>query len=242
MTSSEFSLLIVGGCVSRDTVDPLLGENFELKRYVARQSLISAGTDATQLVPNVNLSSPFQRRMLEADIEGSLFRDVDENAAVDLVLWDLNVERLGAWQLDADAFVTDSGEFRSTENYNNITAGVPHIDFGEEDHFRIWKERFFQFKQVLQENGLVDKTILLAPDWALVDETGETVGLFEAVKAGVYNAMYRRYWDFAETHGFEVVRMQDTVADSRHKWGPAPFHYTESVYEKLRKPILEKLT
>ena len=228
--------------MSRDTVDPLLGENFELKRYVARQSLISAGTDATQLVPNVNLSSPFQRRMLEADIEGSLFRDVDENAAVDLVLWDLNVERLGAWQLDADAFVTDSGEFRSTENYNNITAGVPHIDFGEEDHFRIWKERFFQFKQVLQENGLVDKTILLAPDWALVDETGETVGLFEAVKAGVYNAMYRRYWDFAETHGFEVVRMQDTVADSRHKWGPAPFHYTESVYEKLRKPILEKLT
>lgn len=226
--------------MSRDTVDPLLGQTFELKRYVARQSFISAGTNATQLVPNVDLRSQFQRRMLEADIEGSLFLDIHENAIVDLVLWDLNVERLGAWQLDTHTFVTDSGEFRNTENYSNITAGVPHIDFGKEDHFRIWKERFFQFKDVLQENGLVEKTVLLAPDWALVDETGETVGLFEAVKAGAYNAIFRRYWDFAEANGFEVVRMQDTVADSQHKWGPAPFHYTEGVYEEFRKIIMEK--
>ena len=84
------------------------------------------------------------------------------------------------------------------------------------------------------------RQVLLAPDWALVDETGETVGLFEAVKAGAYNAIFRRYWDFAEANGFEVVRMQDTVADSQHKWGPAPFHYTEGVYEEFRKIIMEK--
>ena len=241
MTSPRYSLLIIGGCVSRDTVDPLLGESLELKRYVARQSFISAGTDATKLVPKVDLRSQFQRRMLEADLSGSLFRDVEENSEVDLVLWDLNVERLGAWQFDVDTFVTDSGEFRRMENYSSITTGVPHIDFGEEDHFRIWKERFFQFKEVLQRNGLVEKTLLLAPDWALVDETGETVGLFEAVKAGAYNAIYRRYWDFAEANGFEVLRMQDTVAESHHKWGPAPFHYTEGVYDVFRETIMGKL-
>ena len=120
MTSPKYSLLIVGGCVSRDTVDPLLGESLELKRYVARQSFISAGTDATKLVPKVDLRSQFQRRMLEADLAGSLFRDVEENSDVDLVLWDLNVERLGAWQFDVDAFVTDSGEFRPV-SYTHLT-------------------------------------------------------------------------------------------------------------------------
>ena len=241
MTSQKSSLLIVGGCVSRDTVDPLLGESLELKRYVARQSFISAGTDATKLISNADLPSPFQLRMLKADLEGSLFRDVERYSTVDLVLWDLNVERLGAWQLGANTFVTDSGEFRKTKNYSSLTAGVHHIDFGEEEHFRIWKERFFKFKDVLQKNGLVEKTILLAPDWALVDETGETVGFFEAVKAGAYNAIYRRYWDFAETNGFQVLRMEDTVADSRHKWGPAPFHYTESVYDVFRESVMRKL-
>lgn len=241
MASPKYSLLIVGGCVSRDTVDPLLGEFLELKRYVARQSFISAGTDATKLVPSVDLPSQFQLRMLEADLEGSLFRDVEENSAVDIVLWDLNIERLGAWQLGIDAFVTDSGEFRRTENYSSLTAGVPHIDFGEEEHFRIWSERFFQFKEVLQNNGLVEKTMLLAPDWALVNETGETASLLEAVKAGAYNAIYRRYWDFAEANGIQVVRMEDTVADSHHKWGPAPFHYAESVYDELREVIIGKL-
>ena len=121
MTSPKYSLLIVGGCVSRDTVDPLLGKSLELKRYVARQSFISAGTDATKLVPKVDLRSQFQRRMLEADLEGSLFRDIEENSEVDLVLWDLNVERLGAWQFDVDTFATDSGEFRRMENYSSIT-------------------------------------------------------------------------------------------------------------------------
>lgn len=241
MTAPEYRLLIVGGCVSRDTVDPLIGTTFELKRYVARQSFLSAGTDATKSVPEIHLPSSFQRRMVRADVEGSLFRDLRENSDVDLILWDLNVERLGAWRLGENVFVTDSGEFRKTGSFREVTAGASRINFGEEEHFRIWRERFFQFKDVLGKSGLVQKTLLLAPDWALEDETGETVGLLDAIKAGAYNAMYLRYWDFAEANGFQVLRVQDTIANSHHKWGPAPFHYAESVYDELRTAILERL-
>lgn len=242
MTPSKYSALIVGGCVSRDAIDPLLGETIELKRYVARQSFLSAGTDASNLITSIDLPSQFQRRMVKADIEGSLFRDIRNNAGVDLVLWDLNVERLGVWQLDGGSYITDSGEFRRTGMYDEITAGASRINFGEDEHFQIWQDRFFQFRKLLEENGLLPKTLLLAPDWALVDENGETSGVLEAIKAGVYNAIYQQYWDFAEANGVHTLRLQDTVADSRHKWGPAPFHYAESVYQDIRIAILNKLS
>lgn len=90
-------VFIYGGCTSRDAVDQYADYGLQLHSYIARQSLISAYRPADPaLFDTRGVEGTFLRRMLAGDIVGTLPKHLDENAAeIDLVVWDLMIERVG---------------------------------------------------------------------------------------------------------------------------------------------------
>src|SRR5699024_11175643 len=101
--SSEYASLpapigtmIYGSCVTRDTFE-FLGDDFLLKSYVARQSVISAGTQTSDTLPMLDpIASAFQKRMVEGDLKGNLYETLDTQASqADLLVIDLIDERGG---------------------------------------------------------------------------------------------------------------------------------------------------
>src|SRR5699024_11196696 len=64
---------VYGSCVARDSVDLAGHGRLTVTDYVARQSLISAGQDASERFPTgAQVTSRFQRRMMQADFAGDL--------------------------------------------------------------------------------------------------------------------------------------------------------------------------
>ena len=73
---------VYGSCVARDAVDLAGGGRLAVTDYIARQSLLSAGSDASARFPaDAQVSSPFQRRMMVADFAGDLERRLSRAAA-----------------------------------------------------------------------------------------------------------------------------------------------------------------
>lgn len=232
---------ILGGCVSRDTIDPWLGGKVELVRYIARQSLLSAGSDASGYFPDLELESKFQQRMVEADVTGSLYEDLRNLNELDLLIWDLNVERQGVWKLPDGSVVTNSTEIRKTSSYEQGIEEATHMEFAEGAHQEQWGQAATEFAGFLKSLKLFERTVVFAPEWAREDEQGEVTGKLSGVDADGYNQLFEPYWARLEDEGFDVIRLTDTVADSQHKWGPGPFHYAESVYEQLRGALGERI-
>lgn len=232
---------IFGGCVSRDTIDPWLANGVELVRYIARQSLLSARSDATAYFPELTLESEFQQRMVEADLLGSLFEDIRKLDDLHLLIWDLNVERQGVWRMPDGSIATNSTELRKTPSYEEGVENATHLEFAEDCHQTQWKSAAMNFTALLTSMKLFERTVVLAPEWAQKDEAGKMTGRLSGVDAAGYNELFEPYWTTLEESGLDVIRITDTVADSKHKWGPGPFHYTEPVYEQLRSALWERI-
>ena len=111
-------ITVYGSCVARDAASEMENRGWSVERYIARQSLISAGRPAD--VGDLDLSllaSPFARRSFMSDVVGNLEAQLTAVAArTDLLLWDLTDERLGVLETSPGAFLT-----RSTEA---MTAGL----------------------------------------------------------------------------------------------------------------------
>lgn len=233
-------VVIFGGCVSRDTIDPCIGSSVELVRYIARQSLLSAGSNASHYFPDLTLASDFQQRMVEADVAGALCDDLRKVEDADLLIWDLNVERQGVWRMPDGSIVTNSTELRGVPSYPGAVAKATHIEFAEDVHLASWSKAAHSFFEFLDSIDLLQKTVVLAPEWATHDEYAEPTGLLSGVDASGYNQLFEPYFTLLEEAGMDLVRVTGTVADSRHKWGPGPFHYTEDVYTKIRQTLWER--
>lgn len=127
-TSRLPRVMIYGSCVARDTVEAAAG-SVELVRYVARQSLISVGSDASAHLPTeLGLDSPFQARMVTADFLGSLGADLTEvGKDVDRLLWDLADERHGVYRFRDGTIATRSVETMRSEALLEAEIGRAHV-------------------------------------------------------------------------------------------------------------------
>ena len=232
--------LVHGSCVSRDTFEFLDPKVFELRAYVARQSLISAmGSAAPEPVGLARLESPFQRRMLAGDAASSLPGMLRGLAAeVDLVVLDLFDERLGVFEHLDGSFTTDSVELR-TLGEEGLTAGSMHHRFGSRLHRRLFETALEAFRALLDEISLRDRTVLLAPPWAAANrEAGEPTPSF-GDRAEAMNPVFDHYVA-AAVHALDVpVLGKDvqTYAEPEHRWGSAPFHYDDETYTALASEV-----
>lgn len=235
------STFIWGSCVSRDTFG-YLPEQFTLSRYVARQSLISAGTDATAIQPQLTeLASSFQQRMVRGDLAGDLFSALAAQATTtDVVLIDLVDERGGVIRFDQD-YATKLSEFWGAGGREASRVGE-HVAFGTDEHFSLWSEGARRFVGALREAELLPRTLVLHAPWASAYDTGEDLDIPDwMMRPEAANAAYGRYVSLLRDCGLRVAELPSELAKSSrdHQWGPSPFHYQAAAYEYFAQAIVD---
>lgn len=228
---------IYGSCVARDSVDLAGGDRFEVTDYVARQSLISAGRDASARFPDdAQVSSAFQRRMMEADFAGDLEQRLTVAAeTADVLLWDITDERHGVHVFEDGAVVTRSIDVVAVPEALAAVEKGRHLPFGTDEHFELWATRAHELRDRLVALALFDRVLVLQVPWALVTSDGRETPGSMGTSAFEANEAYRRYYQHLRDLGFRVIELQPlgVIADPEHRWGLAPFHYTQGVYEEI---------
>jgi len=173
--------------------------------------------------------------MLQGDAEGDLARTLEADAAqIDLLLWDLTDERLGVLCSPQGHIVTRSVDLISS----GLIEGLSEwrlVEFGTDEHFTLWDDALKQFLEVLERLRLRRRTLLLAVPWAEQTDDGSPVRSSFGMTPRAANALFERYHRRARERGVAVAAVPpDTVvAASGHRWGPAPFHYTQPTYETV---------
>lgn len=232
-------VFIYGGCTSRDAVDHYPDYDLELHSYIARQSLISAYRPADKaLFDPSGVDGSFQRRMLAGDITGTAPRHLREHATdIDLVVWDMMIERVGVQKVRSGGMVTRNGTPRAAGVPKEALAGS--YVFGTDPHFTQWEWALGKFVETLNSLDLLDRVVVNATPWATHDSSGRPARSESTMTPDWFNPRIVRYWDAAEQHGFKVARVDpiDAVADPGHKWGPAYFHYDSRTYQAQLEAI-----
>lgn len=236
---------VYGSCVARDTVDLAGADRFDVVAYIARQSLLSADHDASGQFPaEVEIDSEFQRRMMAGDFAGNLEERLAEAAPeTDVVLWDLADERHGVHLFEDGSVVTRSIDIVRTPEVLSVIEGARHIPFGTDEHFELWAPRAERLRDVLTELGLFARTVVLRVPWALVTTEGKSTPWSMGTSAREANVAYLRYYERLDELGFRILELQPlgVLADPDHRWGLAPFHYTQDVYEEIVERVLADL-
>lgn len=229
-------VFIAGSCVSRDTVELMDHERYALRAYVARQSLISAYGSPAQAPDLPAELSPFQRRMVQGDVAGDLPRRLRRSAdLVDLVLWDLFDERLGVYALTSGGYVTRTPEIMGTTLHAHLEATARLVALGSEEHLRSWCAAATGWHDLLDELGLADRTLLVAPPWATRSSSGSPVPGSFGLGPEEANRRYAPYLIHVASLGVPVLTVPEhlAVAAADHRWGLAPFHYQPATYQCL---------
>lgn len=236
---------VYGSCVARDAVDLAGADRFDVVTYIARQSLLSADHDASGRFPaEVEIHSEFQRRMMAGDFAGNLEERLAEAAPeTDVVLWDLADERHGVHLFEDGSVVTRSIDIVRTPEVLSVIDGARHLPFGTDEHFELWALRAERLRDVLTELGLFARTVVLRVPWALVTTEGKSTPWSMGTSAREANVAYLRYYERLEELGFRILELQPlgVLADPDHRWGLAPFHYTQDVYEEIVERVLADL-
>ncbi|MCX7542898.1 DUF6270 domain-containing protein [Corynebacterium sp. P5848] len=239
MNKETKKILVYGSCVARDTTELLIEQGWSVTKYVARQSLISAGTKVDvsllDLPPDI---SPFNSRIIREDAQGNLYNTLQASLdQIDIVIWDIVPERLGVYSFPNGGYVSKTIEKLQAagDSWHPSTATL--IDFGTDKHFELWKEALARFVQFLRKNSLESRTYLISAQWAQVTNRpdpvygpGPTVG----------NLLYSRYYEAVkDTTEIQIVSVPEELikADANHKWGPAMFHYQMPVYRWIADSI-----
>lgn len=231
-------VIVYGSCVSRDTYEHSLHLDVRLHCYVARQSLISAFSAATDLATDriTGLDHAFQRRVLADDFASSLPHVLRSAPRIPTVLlWDLIDERLGVYAVDGRRRITRSIELIRAGLDEELATSSPLLEFGTDEHFAEWAGSLERFRAQLAQLPHIAPVLLDVP-WAARDESGGAAAKSFGVRAEDANARARRYVDaVSRVPEIAVVTLDpaSAVADSEHRWGAAPFHYSASTYEAV---------
>lgn len=230
-------VLVYGSCVTRDMFELTDPTTWTLAGYVARQSVISAmGRLAPADLAAPGSLSPFQARMLEADLRSTLPATVRRLApTVDLVLWDLTDERLGVYRLADGSYVTRSVELVASGLDRTLQRTAEHLPLGGPEHLALWRQAADGLVAALRSEGL--PVAVVAVPWAVRSDDGSAVPSSFGLPPEEANRLLEPYHrHLTEGLGLPSVAVPDgkVVAAADHRWGPAPFHYTRNTYELLR--------
>lgn len=228
---------IFGSCVSRDTLEYAHPERFELKRYLARQSLVSAfDTHGTYDLDLSGMTSDFQRRMAEWDLRSEFAAILPTIAAdSDLLLMDLTDERLGFYEMPDGSVVTRSVDLIGAGIDPLLQQHGRHVRFGTIEHYRRWRTALDDFGEAIAALGLRNRVRMLAVPWASRDSEGAAIDYNASVSIKTANRVFPWYIRAAKriVPTLTVAPRVRVRGSQEHRWGLAPFHYEDSVYKSL---------
>ena len=236
---------IYGSCVSRDTLATMDADRYQVTSYIARQSLLSAGWDASAHFPSeFTALNEFQRRNIVTDLRGALLSTLPDPSSTDLLVWDLVDERHGVYVFPDGSVATRSIDLLMVDELVEATKPARHLPFGNDEHFARWSGAASMFVHALATLGWGDRMLVVAVPWALTNDAGDPTPLSYGTSAAEANELYERYYAQLESLGLPVQRVPPdaAIADSEHRWGTAPFHYTPRVYARVRDAIDARLS
>lgn len=231
------SIYIYGSCVSRDSFDFINKTEHRLLGYTARQSLISAVSKPyLTTADSGSLESQFQIRNLQGDFDGSLLGILSELAPeTDYIFWDLTDERLGLIKIDDYTFITKSVELVQSGLLGKIK-DYEWIKFGTEEHLELWQEAVRALADFAKSNLPNTKIVLINLPWALLDEKGRPLEKTWDLLPDEANNLLARYAavirNYLDVYDIEMS-WDKAIASSVHKWGLAPYHYQDAVYQQV---------
>ncbi|WP_321819964.1 MULTISPECIES: DUF6270 domain-containing protein [unclassified Burkholderia] len=239
MARSKPKLLIHGSCVSRDAFTDRFpqAERYELAGYLARSSLATAFSSG--VVENVDfdaIASPFQRRMVQSDVEHGLMA-VLAAGGFDLLLMDLIDERFSVFVDEHGACCTVSGELLSS-GFDAGTRRGTVIKAFTDAFFDRWEAGWRHLVATLKAHGRLDALIVNEVYWSSACSDGTN-----------FSPAYSPD-DVAQANAFlsrQYARMREDLAAGQflhfdsallvgaidHQWGKSPFHYVTAYYTHL---------
>lgn len=234
--SGQTNVFIVGSCVTRDAFDRP-GHGFRIADYVARSSFACSMRAAPFAVPFAEVDpdgmvqSNWQRRMVEIDLGRGLRRRLAAVPAPEttVVVVDFIDERFHLLALNGE-LATQSVELQRTRCA--ARPGAATVLSGSGEHFWFWQQGFRAF--VAEAAGLGMETVVNRVHWTERTAYGEPLrDVADQIAAA--NSYLDRLYREADRLGLRAIDYGATefVASAAHRWGPAPFHYVDAVYDRF---------
>lgn len=233
---------IYGGCVSRDILNFDEAELIKLVSYNARSSLATLGSNnAAKNISKkhydslLNIESKFQRRMVESDFKNQILESAGKGD-YDLLLIDFLVDRFHLAEIDGK-LVTRSVEFvRSGIKPNRL------INTFSDQYLTLWREGIDNLLSVIDARADLDKVKINKVYWSdIATDEQDTIKLNEKWDIEKNNAKLDAMYEYVENilPSSSIIEVDKSllIADSNHKWGLSPFHYTDDYYRKMLEII-----
>jgi hypothetical protein len=200
---------------------------FEVAAYVARTSMASIGMppvgDARAREVVANLASAFQRRMLLNDLDKTTLALIADTPH-DVLLVDCIDERFPLVR-DGKTWFSYSGELQA----GGLSLDARDTIAPDSDAFvEAWIAGFERFLAHVDVSRVVVNRAL----WAERFPDGGAVSSLPWIRRS--NAQLRRLYDaIAQRWVLPSIDYPDevVVADPKHRWGVAPYHYAQPFYE-----------
>ncbi len=238
------NIIVYGGCVSRDILnfDAVDEPYINLLSYYARSSLATLGTsNATKNISKkyydslLNIESSFQRRMVESDFNNQILEAAGKGG-YDLLLIDFLVDRLHLAEIDGK-LVTRSVEF--------VRSGIKPdklINTFSDLYLTLWREGVDNLLSVIDATVGLDKVKINKVYWSdIATDEQDSIKLNEKWQIERNNAKLNAMYEYVESilPSSSIIEVDKSlfIADSNHKWGLSPFHYTEEYYRKMLEII-----
>jgi Family of unknown function (DUF6270)/Heparinase II/III-like protein/Heparinase II/III N-terminus len=232
LSGTLLSVSIFGSCVSRDAFAlDTAATNFRLAGYIARSSFASQSC-APWIDEDLlsGISSDFQRRMVRADLEKTLFTSPILLQS-DVLLIDLIDDRFDLVEFRPGCFATASSEF--VRGLKNRPRGRI-IRSASKEFFELWKRGVQNFVQFLDAQRKTNKLLINRVFWAECYADGSPIDGVDAGSIARANAGLQKKYEFLEnilgSKCFIDYSKELLVADREHKWGLSPFHFVQNLY------------
>lgn len=234
--AEEARAFIYGSCVTRDAFE--LDGAPKLVSYFARTPMVSAfGSEPSELPPGMDLEaipSAFQKRMVTHDVRKGLrpaLRELDPSVPViiDLIDERIPVARVAGGVLACSSEAARAGFAPPRETQMAI---------GRPGFITAWDRAAGGLVEALEGR----RVVLNKAYWATHDDTGQD--LEQRFPVAVHNSALQHMYTVLERDlGCPTVEYPDAllVADSRHRWGLSPFHYTRPFYDHFIARLQEVL-
>ena len=245
----KVNISIFGSCVSRDLfeADSIAHEVFDIKTYVARQSIISALSKPVSDVceEDIHLDSAFQRRMVLGDLHKDAFEklagDGSEYLLVDMVDERLGVCLLGESVITLSTELVGCGYVENPASLRIRPSAANGEIFVNGKNLKDYCKEFAQkILAIYPEDKIIIHRALGVFDY--FDENGQQVSFPDDQKAKCQN-MNRTLgimYD-ALSGAMPGAKVIDTkghfIADQNHKWGLSIIHYEEDYYRYVLNEI-----
>lgn len=233
MTSDrKIRILIVGSCVSRDIFEFCAAPDFIIADYFARTSFASLGAPPT--VDNAllgRIEGDFRRRMVLRDMDKSLFTTI-QHSNFDLILLDLIDDRFDIVLRDGGALTLSEEYMGGAEPADISGCRLPNTN---PKRHELWRQGLSKFLHEIKARGWENRLVVNRSFWALHQQDGQPIARYRRNELRRQNLILTKFYgEIAAampqaawlTYPTEIL-----VADRGHKWGEAPFHFVQQVYE-----------